>query len=79
MLWELCTVLGIARQHEALADVLARTAVAGFEGSAVLRCQAEVRTTHTGILATAKRRCAWRALCEACARVNQARASEVAS
>ena len=41
MLWELCMVLGIARQHEALADVLARTTMAGSDGAAFVQCQAE--------------------------------------
>ena len=43
MMWELCTVLGLARQHEALADVLGRTTAASSDGSAIMRCQAEVR------------------------------------
>jgi len=41
-LWELCTILGIARQHEALANVLAGTTVAGSDSAAVVQCQAEV-------------------------------------
>ena len=44
-LWELCTILSIAHQHEALANVLAGTTVAGSDSTAVVQCQAEV-TDH---------------------------------
>ena len=52
VLSELCMVLGIAQHHEALADVLAATSMAGPDGYAVVQCQAEVssktRVCHIG-------------------------------